>query len=308
MLAGFIRLFGGNESKLRRAPQPFRYAVIENLSGHRIFVKSYPNNTKAEFLRGEALYDAARSTKLFIAPRPLSLIEDQKIILWEYLEGLIEVREYLTGHLRADPADVGNRRLFFNKIGQVLAAVHEGLTGAISCEKWSPIIPRSGEGVLDRYVEQQLLASPHRPLHWDYACGNLFVKGGGSAGAEIVVLDAMANHYVLQQRGPGVESPVYVDIGQFIFSIYGHPVFSEAISSEADIYVSAFLEGYRAGSGIELDRAVAFACAGEIARLYQVYRRKKSSNLASRSERRDLEFRSRAERRLFNVAMENLPG
>jgi hypothetical protein len=287
----------------RKAPRAFRYAVLEHASGRRTFVKTYPKHVKFEFLRGRAIRETAARTKIFRAPQPLELIESENIIIWEHLDSLSELREFLMEHVRRHPGlGMERTRLIFES-GRALAALHDGLLEVGTHGESSPIGRVStGDDELDRHIAGQLASCPRRPLHWDFCCGNLFVtQEKAGTPAELVILDAMPNHYVLQKDGPDVLCPIYVDIGQMIFSLYCHPLFSRAISGETDIYANQFLDGYSKQAGIKMDRATAFGCAAEINRLYRTFREKRTGRL-SFSERLDRQFWAKSSDRLMELA------
>lgn len=257
------------QAGVRSSPRAFRYAVLEHASKRRTFVKAYPQNAKLEFLRGEAIHRNAESTGLFLAPRPLILVESEEIIIWEHLDGLVELRDYLANQIKHKKHDTNRREKLFQTIGRTLAALHQAFSSLPRTDRFSPIRELStGDPALDCHVREQLKSCAHRPLHWDFACGNLFVSIQNEE-PKIVVLDAMPNHYVLQEDGPLVVCPIYIDVAQMLFSICCHPIFSRAIRKEKDLYVQSFFTGYEAESRSPLDRPTAFSCSVEVTRLYQ---------------------------------------
>src|SRR5207244_2174594 len=126
MLKRIIRRFKLSSGGARTEPKPFRYAILEHISGRRTFVKTYPANVKTEFLRAKALHEVGESSGLFRAPQPLHLIEAENIIIWEHLEGLTELRDYLVADLGAHPGRAQQRQRLFSQAGRILSAIHEG--------------------------------------------------------------------------------------------------------------------------------------------------------------------------------------
>jgi hypothetical protein len=309
MLRSLIRRLSWTATGVRQAPRPFRYAVLEHISGRRTFAKTYPDHTRLEFLRGQAICEAAARTGLFQAPKPLELIESQNIIIWEYLPGLVEARDYILADGRRTPEGKRERSEFLFTTGRGLAALHEGLM-QIPCKgEFSPLPEvKTGNSALDRHVAAELSGCTRRPLHWDYCCGNVFVsKSGNGSVPTLVILDAMPNHYVLQKSGPDVLCPIYVDIAQMIFSICCHPRFSRAIQGESDDYVAQFLAGYSKESGVALDLATAYACTAELTRVFQRFIDRGNTEGFSISSWRDRRFRAAAEQRLQDSAIKALP-
>jgi hypothetical protein len=309
MLSSIIRSLGLTASGARQAPRPFRYAVLEHTSGQRTFAKTYPAHTREEFQRGRIIADVGKLTGLFRAPEPLHMFEDRCVILWEYIEGLSEMRAYVLERTGHGPQGRKECRDFFLSSGRALAAIHDGLSPTSTHVEASPIPEvRSGSDILDRHAASELSKCPRRPLHWDYSCGNLFVGPQGSGTPGLVILDAMPNHYVLQKLGPNVVCPIYVDIAQMIFSVYCHPRFSRAIQSDRERYVSHFLSGYSAQSQVPLDYATAFACAAEISQMYEQFRRRRETGRFSVGAVLDRRFMVAAGRRLNDLAVKSLSG
>ena len=298
---------GWTASGVRKAPPPFRYGVLENISGERTFAKTYPAHAREEFLRGRVLFETGQRTGLFRAPQPLELFETRNIIMWEYLDDLVESRDYVLEQTRRSPSKQHECADLFFSSGRALAAIHEGLLEVPHTGEFSPIPEiHSGNDSLDQHVASELRKCPRRPLHWDFCCGNLFVTRDTSTNTTtLVILDAMPNHYVLQKSGPNVVSPIYVDIAQMIFSLCCHPGFSRALGGAADGYVAQFLAGYSRQAGRHLDHATAFACAEEITRIYQGFRDGGATRF-SLGLTLDRRFRMAAGRRLHQAALQSL--
>ena len=238
------RALRGDRTLDRQAPRPVRSAVLEY--GRRRFVKSYRAHVALEFARGQAIHRAAEgSGGAFVAPRPLQLLEEHDLVVWECLDGLVELREHLLRDRAARPGERASRAALFARAGRALAAVHASLSGLPAGAEHRPFTAvRTGTDALDAHVAAHLAASPLRPLHWDFVCGNLFVAGDAP---HLVVLDATPNWYLNPPADDTrVLSPVYVDGGTLVFSLFCHPRFSPGIADEALGYVAAFADGYAA--------------------------------------------------------------
>src|SRR5688500_14908213 len=139
MLKSILKRFKRPGHGGRSAPRPFRYAILEHASGARTFVKTYPNHARLEFTRGQALHDAAVRSGSFVAPRPLELVESQHIIIWEHLEGLTELREFLVEDIRRFPDRSQSRARLFFEAGRALAILHQSLLPTASQEEFNPL-------------------------------------------------------------------------------------------------------------------------------------------------------------------------
>lgn len=288
---------GGPE---REAPRAVRSAVLDY--GRRTFVKSYRREVALEFRRGQALHEAARATGAFRAPRPIALVEEQDLIVWECLDGLQDLRSFLTSPLRQAPGGQAERALLFGRIGRALAAVHAALRTVVAdaAPRYDPFAQSTtGDAVLDRHVAGSLAAAPRGPLHWDFVCGNLFLVDADGKGPELVVIDASPNWYLFPPQGLASASPVHVDAATLAFSLTAHPRFSPAVRAEAGPLLEAFRKGYLEGSGVALDRACLLACAAEVTRVYQEFARAHDGAAVDGREDR---FRSEARRRLLAEA------
>ena len=222
------RALGGGRGLDRRAPRPARSAVLEY--GCRRFVKSYRAHVALEFARGEAIHRAAAASGAFRAPAPLAVLEEHDLIVWECLDGLVELREHLMQDVARRPDARADRARLFDAAGRALAAIHASLRALGAEGEHRPFAAvRTGDAALDAHVARCLDASPLCPLHWDFVCGNLFVVDGA-----LVVLDATPNWYLFPPGDTRVASPVYVDGGTLAFSLCGHPRFSPAVAAEAD--------------------------------------------------------------------------
>lgn len=295
----------------RVAPRAGRYAVLSPpFSTRSVFVKIYRHSARLEFDRGQALHEAGRRTGVFGAPRPLELVESQQLIVWEFNAGLVELRQHFSAAVTRGTSPQGRVELFVH-IGQALAVVHASLSAMPTRGAYDPIRSvRSPNERLNRHVLDALAAGPAVVPHWDFACGNLFVREATAAPA-LVVLDPMPNSYIMPEYfsepefGSNLTSSPYVDAAQLIFSGSGHPRFAEWFAPEQEACLAAFLRGYREGGGAPLEPSVVWACAGELTARYQdhVDRQGASNGGAAKRDRR---FRQRAADELFGLAAREL--
>jgi hypothetical protein len=277
-----------------------RSAVLQY--GRPRFVKSYRAHAALEFDRGRAIHRAAAGSGVFRAPEPLALLEEHDLIVWEHLEGLVELREHLTRDGAERPGRRGERASHFERAGRALAIVHEALDVAPdAAEHWPFRAVGSGDARLDAATSERLARSPLRPLHWDFVCGNLFLSGERT----LVVLDATPNWYLAPpDDDTRVRCPVYVDAATLVFSLWCHPRFSPGVAAEADGYLDAFLSGYHAHGGVVLDRATALACGARVAHAYQDFVDARGAE--GREHRAEKRYRLDAARRLWEKARESL--
>jgi hypothetical protein len=299
LLRSLARLAGGAVGLDRDAPPAVRSAVLQY--GRPRFVKSYREHVALEFERGRAIHRAAAAGGAFRAPEPLALLEEHDLIVWECLDGLVELREHLMRDVAERPGRRDARASHFERAGRALAIVHEALEGTSPAgEHWPFREVDSGDARLDAAVRERLARSPLRPLHWDFVCGNLFLSGAET----LVVLDATPNWYLAPPGDTRVRCPVYVDAATLVFSLWCHPRFSPRVEAEADAYVEAFLAGYRAHAGLDLDRATVLACAARVAHVYQAFVDGRRAD--TRDHRAEKRYRLDAARRLWEKARESL--
>jgi hypothetical protein len=295
-LARLARAAAGLE---RKAPSATRSAVLRY--GKTRFVKSYKEHAGLEYDRGRALHRAATESGVFRAPEPLALLVEHDLIVWEHLDGLVELREHLMRDIAEHPGRWDARVALFERAGRALALVQEALEEVgPPGEYWPFREVSSGDARLDTVTAERLASSPLRPLHWDFVCGNLFLIGSDT----LVVLDATPNWYLAPPGGDTrLRCPVYLDAATLVFSLWCHPRFSPRVTPEVDAYFDAFLAGYRT-HGVELDRATALACGAHVAHVYQQFIDGRHAH--GRDHRAEKRFRLDAARRLWERARDSL--
>ena len=300
LLRSLARLAGREAGLRRAAPSAVRSAVLQY--GRARFVKSYRQHVALEFDRGRAIHRAAAGSGVFRAPEPFALLEEHDLVVWEHIDGLVELREHLIRDVVERPERRDARATHFERAGRALAIVHEALDAlGVTGEHWPFRHVDSGDARVDAATSEHLSRAPLRPLHWDFVCGNLFLSGADT----LVVLDATPNWYLAP---PGddtrVRCPVYVDAATLVFSLWCHPRFSPSIAAEVDGYLDAFLAGYRAHGGVVLDLATVLACGARVAHVYQDFVDARGAD--SREHRAEKRYRLDAARRLWEKARESL--
>src|SRR5690606_40005205 len=127
-------------------------------------------------------------------------------------------------------APAAQRASLFRSAGRAMAGTHDALGKLPSRGEYRPIRSvRSPSSSVRARVEEALASTPLVMLHWDYACGNLFVRDDA-----VWVLDPMPNFYMMPEyfAVEGFTSDLrgspYVDAAQFVFSFRAHPRFSRS--------------------------------------------------------------------------------
>jgi len=294
-------------TQVRRAPAPTRYAVLMPPGRQKaVFAKAYARDAAAEFVRGRAIYEGGAGSGLYRAPQPLELIESQSVILWEYISPLVESRDYLLLQLRR--SEKTQRVSLFRRFGMALAAVHQSLSKLDATSEYRPLSTiRSPYPDLNAFTLANLDRGPLSPLHWDFVLGNIFMHEAGSGDAEIVVVDAMPNFYLLANGGTNVSCPVQIDLAHMVFSVSCNPRFAGWIRAEETDYWNALISGYREVSSANIDIATTLAAAGEVTLRYQEYRDSTQAHWSA-AEWVDRRFRLACATRLFRAAKDALDG
>ena len=312
MIAGSLLLrLRRRKMTARPAPPVTRYAVLMPPGRTRIFAKVYTQDAENEFERGRVLFEAAQRTNHFFAPRPLTLVRAHQLIVWEYQDDLVESRDYLVASLRSSMPK-GERLRLFLSAGKALATIHSALGSLPNRGSYYPIRSvRAPSAELNRHVMNTLATTPLVSPHWDFACGNLFLRAHAHNDPSLWVMDPMPNFYMMPEYfgatdfGSNVMSSPYVDAAQLLYSVRAHPRFSGWVADEHDGFLDAFLRGYREAGGLALDDAVVLACAAEITLMYQDLLDRSSSRRAL-SDRLDRRARLWSAQRLFADATARL--
>ena len=280
---------------------PKEFAVLEDDSGRRLFVKVFAHGAAVEYERSRVLFETSKRSQQFRAPEPLKLVEPEGVIIFEYIRDLVGCREYLVRSIRSHASAFEQRLGLIRRIGRSLASIHDGfasVNGSRKCVEFE-IVTNVSPNLRNRVVEV-LSNSPKRPMHGDFSGGNVFTLTREGE-PNVVVLDPTAHPYLStaqQQEGFG---SVYLDAAQFVFSVSCHPRFYPPLSSEVDQYAEEFSMGYQEASGYTLDRATLLASAATISRKYQEHFDRRRSRF-SFSDWRERRIRTRAAQRLLALA------
>jgi hypothetical protein len=265
------RLFGFNHAyRSRPQPQPSRYAIIERTLPGRVFIKAATPNSKSEYVRGQLAYQAGVRTGLFQAPKPLALLEEERLIIWEHLENLAGLRNYLIRHIQRHPQAKEFRFRLMYRIGEVLAALHGAFSQLDATIETRPIAEFHSPSLqFNQRAIGILRQSPLRAPHGDFGCSNLFVLEKPGADVLLVVLDPVPNHYLFPAIPTEFLCSVYIDAAQWFHSLRFHRTTYSWIKEEAADYLDHFISGYLAAGGARLDQPTLLACTAEVALLYQ---------------------------------------
>ena len=190
----------------------------------------------------------------FSAPR--ALYYDNRSVVLEKLELGRSLRDvFLSYHKDPDKEPFALQTM--QQAGRALARVHDGLirTG----ELWRP--PPLFAYLLGKRLgaDFEISRLPTATLHGDFTFTNVYLRDGENS-PSLCVIDPCPNGgstFRLFER-----APVYVDIGLFVACLHGQVSFVERLKmlqSRQRAMIDAFIQGYSAASGIEIDRNVAVA-------------------------------------------------
>jgi hypothetical protein len=280
---------------------PKEFAVLEDDSGRRLFVKVFARGAAVEYERSRVLFETSKRSQQFRAPEPLKLVEPEGVIIFEYIHGLVGCREYLVRSIRSHLGTFKQRLGLLRRIGRSLASIHDGFAtanGSGECVEFE-IVANVSSNLRNRILEV-LSNSPKRPMHGDFSGGNIFTLTTDGE-PSVVVLDPTAHPYLSTTRQEESFGSIYLDAAQFVFSISCHPRFYPPLSREVDQYAEEFSIGYQEESGYNLDRATLLASAATISRKYQEHFDRRR-NRFSFSDWRERRIRTRASQRLLVLA------
>jgi hypothetical protein len=287
----------------KHAQIQYRFTVVDNGAGHRVFVKLHLADAKLEFERGRFLHQLAQRTGAFRACEPLDLLESRELTVWKYLPKLLGQRDALYRSIRRGPQEKLARMRFVQRTGYTLALIHDALNATGNFPEIAPVSDlATGYPGLDQRVIDCLAASPKRPPHGDYACTNTFCSSElCEPDPTLVVIDPWPNPYLFPDQSPFVCCSVYLECALWFFSLSFHRKTHRALREELDDYLNQFTAGYAEGSGNSLDREMIVLFAALIARQHRVFfdRFGKSHDWQTWLDRR---FRSRRIEQILNTA------
>lgn len=304
VLRQYLKRLMGRADKPREVRH---FAAIDNGCGMRVFVKAYAAHVKEEYRRGQEIYETSVASGTFRAPRPISLVESHNVIVWEYLDNLTPLREYLVRCLSAGPDGETTCTRMLHECGSLLAAIHRtwAPTGKGDYTRFAPEIHSPSEP-LNRHVQSTLQESCCQWVHGDFGCANVFVQGTPGTPPAITVVDACLNRFAFDGDRPDIVAPAYVDVSHFISSLYNRRHFNSRVRKRISLWTEEFLVGYEETSGQRLDRATVFACAAGTLQRYQEYTDRRIER-PTRDESGDRRFRLQSSKRIFAAALQYLP-
>lgn len=286
---------------------PETFAVLEYGGGKKVFVKTYDEGVSAHFRKGQQIHRASEASGEFVAPRPLFMVAERELILWEHLPGLVNLRKFLLETARARTGDEEERRAtLFERCGKALAAIHSavdpghtaGETGfSARCAKaWS---------VLSDHVSAHLDRSKRSFLHGDYGCANAFVSVFADGDPRIVIIDASPNRFLYDSAGADVYGTIYLDLANFVASLNSRTAFYWRFRKRLPDWTKRFVTAYESAGGSALDMATVYATAAESLLRYRRYQIDRQSSATPRS-RWEAAFRRWSARRLLRQALAEL--
>ena len=280
---------------------PKEFAVLEDDSGRRLFVKVFANGAAVEYERSRVLFETSKRSRQFRAPEPLKLVEPEGIIIFEYIHDLVGCREYLVRSIRSHLEASQQRLGLIRRIGRSLASIHDGFSSVKGSRESVEfeIVTNVSPNLRSRVVEV-LSNSPKKPMHGDFSGGNVFTLTSDGE-PNVVVLDPTAHPYLSTAQQQESFGSIYLDAAQFVFSISCHPRFYPLLAREVDQYAEELSIGYQEASGYNLDRATLLTSAAIISRKYQEHFDRRR-NRFSFSDWRDRRIRTKAAQRLLVLA------
>ncbi len=237
-----------------------RKISVEESAG--AFAATYDGDASVHFEKSRQLARIGESTNLFTAPRPIAISDSKDRIEWQFLPGLLPIRDALLRMTVEQQIDASQR------IGATLAVIHRDLD--LAGDVFSPrrIVSSMKDLVLQERVATELDKAPVSNVHGDYACANLFLDQGN----RIVTLDPEPNIYLFERADPSIRASAYLEISLLIQSLASRPDFVRSLRGGIDRICEACLDGYDLHATWRLDRRVVFALAAEIMLIYRSYR------------------------------------
>lgn len=218
----------------------------------RVIKRYSPESVRLEYKRACALWECSVD-RGFVTPRPLAVREEDSEIEYEFLPGLVSIRETYAQLLGAGDFD-GEAVHCIREVGKVLAHIHQYLnvSPAVAWEMPSAF----AKGLKEIGVEQPstfLANSPHALVHGDYGFSNLYIRR--TPELQLVVLDASPNQFTT--FAPNERGSIYLDVGHFTACLDGLVPFQlypwlhwSRLMRVKELFWSA----YEQAAGLSLDR------------------------------------------------------
>jgi hypothetical protein len=251
------------------------WAVLDDGGGRRLFTKAYRNDVMLEYEKAQRIYTASLKSRHFLAPRPLCVVEDYSLIVWEYLPGLVNLRQFLleTRH----PANIarGLHQTVLQSCGHALATIHLCLDPKHDVEQHLPDTTfETRFPDLSLHVKEVLKRAPVRPLHGDFGCANICVSCKEGEVPRVVVFDPSPNAFQYRQAQSSLTGSIYFDLSLLIASLNSNPTFYFRYSKDTLFLAEEFLHGYEQEASCAVDKCTALACAADVLFRYSAYQEK----------------------------------
>lgn len=251
------------------------FAILDNGANHRLFVKSYRKDVEAEYTKAQQFYAISLKSKCFMTPRPLYMVPEHRLIIWEYVPGLVNLRAFLLNSKGLKAVEAKPYAKVLRACGKALAVIH-------SCLEFD--VPRCPQRLSIQYIDRWpnvhqhvttvLQHSPMRHLHGDFSCANIFLLSTPDYGnPQVVIVDVSPNRFMYDGAPVNVFGEIYLDLALFIASLNSKPSFYFRLRWDIQLFAREFLRGYEEIAQFAFDRATVFACAAEILQKYGKYQK-----------------------------------
>lgn len=252
-----------------RGPGHVARRTSVRITGDAVFKSGYAD-LDAEAEKARALYEISLQSS-FIAPRVLGVSSADATISFEFLPGLVSIREMYLATCRGDMATEAVTESF-TAAGEVLARIHAGLQLSHTVE-WRPSIDFEADLRRESCLDALQVSEIAMPviLHGDYGFANTFASGNDPS--KLVILDSSPNGFTT--FSPIERGPRGIDVANMIACIQGLvPVRSYPFLdwSRARNLAEAFLGGYESVGHCRLPRKSLYSMARATARTYLRYR------------------------------------
>ena len=223
-----------------------------------------------ELEKAQALQRLSRDQS-FVVPRVLEASQADSSISFEYLPGLVPIRnKYLEACRGAIPLEPVEK--LFAATGDALSRIHIGLRLAKEVD-WRPSQAFEFELRAERCLNDLHIPEIAMPvvLHGDYGFANVFLMNEDDP--RLVILDPSPNGFTTfaaNERGPrGIDLANMVACIQGLVPLRYYPFLNWASAARL---LDAFLSGYERAADCRLPRKPLIAIARATARTYLRYR------------------------------------
>jgi hypothetical protein len=251
--------------------------------------KTYAANVHAEFEKARKLWEISQSAG-FVAPQPLALDADRSAIDYEFIEGMVSLREPYLAHARAS-GDGQLASRIFREAGRVLAEIHSQLVLQTQTP-WRPSPTFSA--ALAKLGLTELPGLFESCLHGDYGFSNVHYLPARDN--RIAIIDCSSDNFT--NFASDTIGPSYLDLAHMTACIDGLvPIHNHIFLNWKRAYElkEEFLGAYERRRGLQVDREwiARFAYANVVAKFEKELSPRWLSRLAVKV--------------VFNSAKNNLP-